>query len=159
MDQKQKKSEIIEKTGLLFEQFGMTRMSGRILGYLMVNDEPQVSFDEFTRELGASKSTISTNLRVLLQMVYIRQVTLHGDRKTYYTLNNELSWTDNIKARSGTIVVFLNLFSQALEVRSDPRDNSSVWLKKAHLFYEFSERMVPIIIDEWRKFELDSQQT
>ncbi|NTW26146.1 MAG: MarR family transcriptional regulator [Lentimicrobium sp.] len=155
MGKEQEKSEIIEQTGLLFESLGTTRMSGRILGFLMTEDKSQLSFEEFTRGLRASKSTISTNLRALHQLNYIKQVSLPGDRKTYYTLNNEISWTDSIKARSGALAMFVRLFSQAMDLRMNAEDNSGVWLRKARKFYEFSGKMVPVIIEEWKKVEAE----
>lgn len=156
MENNVRKDEIIEETGLLFESLGTTRMAGRILGYLMVSEAARVSFDEFTRSLRASKSTISTNLKTLLLLQYVRAVSLPGDRKTYYSLNNDSSWTEAIRVKSGMIRMFIRLFGKAMELRSDPADNSSLWLAKARKFYEFSERMLPVMIEEWKKIEAES---
>ena len=143
--------EIIEETGMLFESLGTTRMAGRILGYLMVNESPRISFDDLVRGLKASKSSISTNLKVLQQMNYLRAVSLPYDRKTYYMLNNSVSWSEHIRARSGTIGLFTRLFEKALQMRGNKADSSAEWLRMAMRFYHFSERMVPVIMDAWEK--------
>ncbi len=39
MKMRKKKLDHIEESGLLFEQTGMTRMAGRIFGYLLICDE------------------------------------------------------------------------------------------------------------------------
>lgn len=143
--------EIIEETGMLFENLGTTRMAGRILGYLMVNESTRISFDDLVRGLKASKSSISTNLKVLQQMNYLRAVSLPYDRKTYYTLNNNVSWTEHIRARSGAIGLFTRLFEKALQMRGNKADSSAEWLRMAMRFYHFSERMVPVIMDAWEK--------
>ena len=70
------RQEYIEECGLIMEQSGLTRMVGRIIGYLAVSDKELVSFEEFTEVLQASKSSISTSVKMLTAMNLIKPATI-----------------------------------------------------------------------------------
>ena len=58
----------VEEFGLLFGQFGLSRMLGRVLGELMISDPPERSAGELAEALGASRGSISQTTRSLIQM-------------------------------------------------------------------------------------------
>ena len=57
-------TQLVERFGLRFEEDGLPRIAGRMLGLLMVSAEPR-SLDELAEELQASKTSASTNARLL----------------------------------------------------------------------------------------------
>jgi DNA-binding transcriptional regulator GbsR (MarR family) len=75
---------LAEEFGLLWEEFGMMRMDGRVLGYLMLSDAPHVSSAELREALQASAGSISTTTRRLKQWGFIRQVAVPGERSHFY---------------------------------------------------------------------------
>lgn len=141
----------IEETGLVYEKIGMTRMAGRILGYMMVSDKEYISFNEFTEVIHASKSSISTNLKALMEVGYIKMVSLPTDRKTYYKLNNETKNTEIIGRRMMLFNVMLSLHDQALKLRVNQNDVQSQWIRKTAHFYSFFAKELPILIERYRK--------
>jgi DNA-binding transcriptional regulator GbsR (MarR family) len=149
MAQVNERSSYIEDSGILFESLGMTRMAGRIMGYLMITDKDMVSFDEFTMVLQASKSSISTSIKALLSTGFIRATTLPGDRKTYYLLAQELSWADLFKSREAQIRYMLEMFSRGYRLRTNPKDKSSQWLIHAMEFYEWMMKEIPELMERW----------
>ena len=56
------KKRFIEEVGLLFEQTGLPRMAGRILGWLLIANPPHQTTSHLTEALLASKASISTVL-------------------------------------------------------------------------------------------------
>ena len=74
----------IEDFGLLFEESGHPRMAGRILGCLLISDQPYLSSTEISEILQASKGSLSTMTRFLLQMGLIERVGLAGHRRDYF---------------------------------------------------------------------------
>ncbi len=151
MAQYNERTNFIEETGMLFENLGTTRMSGRILGYLMITDKEVVSFDELCQVLQASKSSISTNIKNLVTLHYVKPLTLPGDRKTYYMLSPELDWVDALMRRVELLKVMNNLFHKALDLRVNKNDKASEWLKMTVEFYEWVTTEYPKFLQRWDK--------
>ena len=80
------REEIIEMFGIHFESvFDISPLAGRILGMLIVDGcRTGLTFENLIDKIGASKSSISTNLNLLLKMEKITYFTIAGDRKKYY---------------------------------------------------------------------------
>jgi len=80
------KEELIEMFGVHFEKHHrLSPLSSRILSLLIVeNCKPGLTFDDLVLKLGASKSSVSTNLNLLLKMGKLEYYTVPSDRKKYY---------------------------------------------------------------------------
>src|SRR5215217_2912648 len=74
----------VEEFGLLFGQFGLSRMLGRVLGVLMISDPPERSAEELAEALGASRGSISQTTRSLIQMGLVQRWSRPGERKHYF---------------------------------------------------------------------------
>jgi len=85
-DISKEREELVEMFGVHFETYlNFSPLSGRILGCLIVwNDAKGLTFDDLVSRLGASKSSVSTNLNLLLKIGKIQYYTFPGDRKKYY---------------------------------------------------------------------------
>ncbi|MFN3554535.1 MAG: GbsR/MarR family transcriptional regulator [Bacteroidales bacterium] len=147
------RSAFIEESGLLFEAIGMTRMAGRILGYLMVTDKEMVSFDELTQVLQASKSSISTNVKSCIIVGFVKPVTTPGDRKTYYMLSPDISWVDLFEKRTQQLVLFSNLLRKGMQLRTNSKDKPSQWLTNALEFYEWILEHFPKVLAQWAEYK------
>ncbi len=145
----EKRAAYIEEVGLFFETLGLTRMAGRIHGYLMVNEKEMVCFDELVASLQASKSSISTNLKSLQQIMFIKAVTLPGDRKTYYCLSPDLDWLQYFEQRVKAMDAMIKIFSRGLEFRSDKDDKPSKWLAQTLEFYEWLAGEISNMLNSW----------
>jgi DNA-binding transcriptional regulator GbsR (MarR family) len=144
-----KREAFIEETGLLLEQTGLTRMTGRILGYLFVAEKDQVSFDELVVALKASKSSISTNIRSLVQVGFVKTTSLPGDRKTYYSLSHGFSWSEIMKAKLKLTGILQKHFERAVELREKKTDKTAEWLKNGADFYQYICEEFPALLDQW----------
>lgn len=82
------KKLLVERFGLFMEeQEKLSPIGARIFATLFINKENGVTFDDLVHFLGASKSTISTNLHSLTHSNIIIYYTKPGDRKKYYALS------------------------------------------------------------------------
>jgi len=77
------KIDFVERMGRYLEADGVPRIGGRLWGFLLLTEEPQ-SLDDMARALHVSKTSVSTNARMLHQWGMIERVTKAGDRKDYY---------------------------------------------------------------------------
>ena len=79
----------IEKTGLMFEDFGFPRIMGQVGAYVYLVKGP-LSLEQIAGALRISKGSASTNCRALERLRYIRAVRSPGDRKGYYEFAGSL---------------------------------------------------------------------
>lgn len=80
------REELIEMFGVHFETVHhLSPLSARIFGTLILDaGNRKISFDDLVELTGASKSSVSTNLNLLLKLGKINYFTVPGDRKKYY---------------------------------------------------------------------------
>ena len=48
-DRQDEEQRFVEEVGIVFEQTGLPRMAGRILGWLLISDPPHQSTDQLTQ--------------------------------------------------------------------------------------------------------------
>jgi DNA-binding transcriptional regulator GbsR (MarR family) len=80
--------DMIEESGKLFENFGLTPMQGRIVAFFTLSDKPENTFDELVKYFRASKSSISNSLNYLLNNRIIDYRTIPADRKRYFFITD-----------------------------------------------------------------------
>ena len=73
----------IEALGLIHQAEGSPRISGQILGLLILADEP-MTLDRIATDLGVSKASVSTNTRLLESRGVAIKVTRKGSRQDYW---------------------------------------------------------------------------
>ena len=80
------KSELIELFGIHFERlYNISPLGGRILATLVIDGcKSGLTFDTLVEKMQASKSSVSTNLNLLLKTGRIEYFTVAGDRKKYF---------------------------------------------------------------------------
>jgi len=83
-----KSRELIEETGKVYENFGLTPMQGRIIAYFTISDPPEKTFDEIVKYFKASKSSVSNSLSFLLHSKIIDYKTFSTERKRYFFLTD-----------------------------------------------------------------------
>jgi len=149
----EKRLAYIEEAGLLLETSGMTRMAGRIFGYLLICDEDAVSFDRIREVLDASKGSISTNLKHLVHAQLIEPVSLPGDRKTYYRVSH-IQIGDIMKNRTELIKKFVKIFAKGYELKTR-RDNVSEWLIESTCFYNWMDKQIMDLTARWETEKKD----
>jgi len=110
-------SQFIENMGLHFEDYGIPRIGGKILGLLMVSQRP-VSSEEMSEVLQASRSSISTNLRTLLMTGLADRVSLFGERSDYYVFSDE-AWEVALEMRLEGIQSLQEMVEEGLQGMSE----------------------------------------
>ena len=80
-------SRFVEGMGMYFENQGIPRIGGRMLGLLMIAHRP-LSAEDLAAILKVSRASLSTNFRSLLLSGLVDKVTLYGDRTTYFVFSD-----------------------------------------------------------------------
>ena len=104
--------QLVERFGLRFEEEGMPRIAGRMLGLLMVTGESR-SLDDLAEDLQASKTSVSTNARLLERLGAVERTTRPGDRRDYYRIG-ENAHVRMLDTRLAQMRGTRDLFAQAV---------------------------------------------
>jgi hypothetical protein len=87
----------IERVGLYFEAYHLSRIGGRLLGLLLLSDCP-LGIEEMATTLGVSRASVSTNIRTTADFGLTERVSLPGDRRDYYRFSED-AWHRGLEAR------------------------------------------------------------
>lgn len=142
------KEKYIEDVGLFYEKYGLPKMAGRILGYLISSESDNNSFDDLKEELKASKGSISGNVKLLLNQNMIEKHMLTGDRKSYYKI--ALNSLQNImEAKVKSVSAFKLIFERGIEINSNKQSENYKALTDILKYYEFLEEEIPLLKVKW----------
>ncbi|RPJ51085.1 MAG: ArsR family transcriptional regulator, partial [Chloroflexi bacterium] len=116
-------SKFVENLARYFESYGIPRIGGQILGLLLVAKEP-LSAEDISAILKVSRASVSTNLRMLLQVGWAEKASFLGDRTTYYVFpENGFEKTLAIEVQAiSTLKRFVDLGLNALPPGDEARD-------------------------------------
>lgn len=69
---------------------GASRIEGRIVGYMLVDESPGVSAAELAEALGASRGSVSNYMRRLIARGFVKQIRRPKDRVHYYVMDSDV---------------------------------------------------------------------
>jgi DNA-binding transcriptional regulator GbsR (MarR family) len=145
-----KRKSFVEEVGIFFEQAGMPRMAGRILGCLMLSDPPRRSLDELAEALMASKGSISTATNFLIQIALIERVSLPGVRHDYFSIRPS-AFQHALKHGTERITKLRELAERGLELVGNEDTLTRQRLEEVHAMYSFFEREYPALLERWEQ--------
>ncbi len=76
-------SRFVERSGLIAEREGFSRIAGRIFGLLLLSPV-ELSLEEIADRLSVSRASVSTEARRLQDHGIVERTSRPGDRKDYY---------------------------------------------------------------------------
>ena len=141
-------SQFVEDSGITFELIGLPRMAGRILGFLMISSPTHQSTQQIGDALAASKGSISTNTRLLLQYRLIEKKSLPAERITYFQVT-ENAYAELIRIHMHEITLLKNLAFEGMELVKEENDLDQVRMRKLKSIYTFFESEYPSLVNQW----------
>jgi DNA-binding transcriptional regulator GbsR (MarR family) len=142
------RSHFVEEVGLMFEAVRLPRMAGRLFGALLISNPPHQSNGELAEMLQASKGSISTMTRLLMQIGLIERVSLAGDRRDYFQIKPH-AWAQMTKQRMAHISVMRQLAERGLKMLEGEPPQVTGRLREMHDIHAFLERELPLLDDRW----------
>ena len=146
-----KDKQFAEEVGIVFEQTGMPRMAGRILGWLLISDPPHQSTEQITKALMASKGSISTMTRLLIQLGLIERISLPGVRRDYFRLRSDACQHMIGRGLTEEIKMVRQLAERGLRLLGDKTLVTRTWLEEMLDVYTFLEKEFPTLLDRWER--------
>lgn len=80
----------IEKFATAWDSLNASRMEGRVLGLLIISDEPHLSANRIAQLLQASAGAISMATRSLVSIGIINRHTVPGDRRHFFRVEDDV---------------------------------------------------------------------
>lgn len=160
MSNKQANAEkhFVEEFGVTLEQTGLPRMAGRIIGWLLVSDPPHQSADQLREGLSASKGSISTMTRLLIQIGLIERISLPGIRRDFFRVRPG-AWRNMVRrGLEDEIKMVRQLAEKALELLADRPAPTRQWLEDMRNVHVFLEQELPALLERWAQRQLETDQ-
>ncbi|MCA9691732.1 MAG: MarR family transcriptional regulator [Nannocystaceae bacterium] len=143
-------AQFIEDLAVFFEESGLPRIAGRILGLLLVCDPPHRSAGELAEQLGVSAGSVSTMTRVLLSAGLIERVGVPSERATHYRLKDD-GFERTFELRIAGLDGFSTLAERGLRLLARDGDARTRRLRTLTALYAFWERELPLLLARWRE--------
>ncbi len=146
--QQAEEKRFVEDFGIAFEQTGLSRMAGRIVGCLLITNPPHQSAEQLAEALQASKGSISTMTRLLIQLGMIERLSLPGVRHCYFQLQPDVWQRITKHGLEDEIKLFHQLAERGLKLTSR-NTLAHKGLEGMHNIYTFLEREFPALLERW----------
>ena len=132
----------IEDIGLFFEQMGLPRMAGRILGVLLICDPPEQSLTDICEAARASKASVSTMTRLLASSGLIEQVPSPIPRRDYFRYKSG-GWLNFFRQRMEIMAALHDIADRGFVLLEGKNPALKERLSEAHDIFEFVENEFP----------------
>ena len=106
----------VERVATFFaEHYGLPPITGRILGWLMICDPPEQSPAQIAQAIGASRASLTTNMRLLTASGLVHRLTRSGGRTTYFRIDDDM-WQNVIRRRIASMMSFGQITQDAIDL-------------------------------------------
>ena len=136
----------IEDISLYFEQMGLPRMAGRILGVLLISDPPPQSINDLSEVLQASKGSISTNTRLLTEMGLIERAATSVPRRAYFEFRVG-GWVAFMRQRLRLMASLHEIAERGLTLLEGRDPVLLERLQEAHDMFSLIEQELPALLE------------
>lgn len=140
----------IEDIGLFFEEMGLPRMAGRMLGVLLISDPPAQSINDLCDTLAASKGAVSINARLLVEAGLIERVASPIPRRDYFRFKPG-GWILFMQQRMKVMSELHHITERGLELLGSREEALRERLMEAHDIFSFIEEETPALLRRWEK--------
>ncbi|NNN29662.1 MarR family transcriptional regulator [Streptomyces sp. S3(2020)] len=143
-----------EDVAQYFEQdAGLPRITGRVIGWLLICDPSEQTAGQLVETLGASKASISTSTRQLMQAGLVEKVSVPGDRRTFYRINDE-GWVASVFERLAAVTNILKVLDKGSELLADDAPARRARLENVAGLYRWMQRELPPLLARHREQRL-----
>ena len=133
--------EWVERVATFFaEHYGLPPITGRIVGWLMICDPPEQSPAEIAAAIGASRASLTTNMRLLTASGLVHRLTRSGGRTTYFRIDDDM-WQTVIRRRMASMMSFGEITADGIRLlgADNPRAKR---IQAAHDFFAWMAKLL-----------------
>jgi DNA-binding MarR family transcriptional regulator len=124
-------------------------MAGRILGRLLVCDSDHQSSSELGAYLGASKASVSTATRQLVQLGLLEQVAVPNARGSFFRVVPD-AWERVIEIQVAEFAVGTALAERGLTLLAGQNEGRQRRIREFVEVHRFMGAEMPMLLEHWR---------
>ncbi|MBN1679038.1 MAG: MarR family transcriptional regulator [Anaerolineae bacterium] len=144
------KEQFVEEIGHFFERSGLTRMAGRILGWLLICEPPHQSMKELAQALHASKGSISSMTRMLIRLGLVERFSFPGERRDYFRIRPD-AWQYLMDTKLTELRHMREMAERGLALLEEKDSDVRHRLSGLHDIAIFLEREFPALVERWQR--------
>jgi DNA-binding transcriptional regulator GbsR (MarR family) len=143
-DEQERLMAWVDQVAMYLARDGVAPIAGRILGWLMVCDPAEQSAGQLSDAIGASRASLTMNLRLLTGMGFLTWRTRPGDRSMYYRMADD-AWQTVVRRQIAGISSFLDITRHGIGLLDtgdqggsdgrDHRDDRAGRVRQAHAVF------------------------
>jgi len=139
-----------DQLGRFFEDNGLPKMAGRVLGHLLVCAPPEQTFDEVVAGVAASRSSVSVATRLLIQLGLVERTSVRDDHRDRYAVSPG-AWTTLLQQDIAAARRLKSLADEGLLQLSGQPKAVRARLLEMRRFYTFLDDAYTPILARWQK--------
>jgi DNA-binding transcriptional regulator GbsR (MarR family) len=128
--------EWVERVAMYLARDGVPPIAGRVLGWLMVCDPPEQSAGQISEAIGASRASLTSNLRLLTGMGFLSRRTRPGERTVYYRMAED-AWAIVVRRQIASITSFMDITRDGLTLTGPGNDR----VRQAHATFAWMAKV------------------
>jgi DNA-binding MarR family transcriptional regulator len=143
--------EYVDATGEWWSKsYGMPRMTGRVLAWLLVCDPVEQTAAQLAEALDASKGSISGATGALVRARLVDRLHVRGERADRFRIRPD-AWDDQIRDQS--VDTARELIAQGLDALAGEPAARRARLEELDAFYAWYQSRMPALWDEWQEYK------
>jgi DNA-binding MarR family transcriptional regulator len=132
------------------KSYGMPRMTGRVLAWLLVCQPVEQTAAQLAEELNASKGSISGATGMLVRARLVDRLHVRGERADRFRLRPE-AWDEQVRDQGATEA--RALLAQGLDALAGEPAARRARLEELDTFYAWWESRMPALSEEWQQYK------
>lgn len=121
------------------DQDGVPLIAGRILGWLTVAVPAQQSAAQIATAIGASRASLTTNLRLLASVGFVTPLTRPGERTVYYRVDDE-AWARVVRRQVASLTSLGEILQDGVGLVSGSPEQTAR-IRAAHGVFAWLEKV------------------
>ncbi len=144
-------ARFVDSLGELMERHGHPRIAGRIIGWLLLAEPSHQSFNDLVEVLGASKGSISSMTRQLVEAALIERFAIPGERQTYFRIAPGAPGRI-LRRQIQEVEAMTRVVEQGLELARREAPDVDPWrLREMRDFFSIAARRIPEFLEEYER--------
>jgi DNA-binding MarR family transcriptional regulator len=141
--------EAAEALALVLTNYGLQRMSSRVLATLLFTEQPTMTMGELADRLQASAGAISGALKMHVSVGLVERVPAPGSRRDHYRLRDD-AWAV-LYTNQNEVLAALQNAADAGIAGTTPDSRARHRLTQMRDFYTFLFDEIPVLLDRWHE--------
>ncbi|GIE78435.1 hypothetical protein Aph02nite_43850 [Actinoplanes philippinensis] len=138
-----------ERFALTLSQYGLQRMTARVMAALLFTQQPTMTAGEISEQLGVSSGAMSGALKTLISLGMIEKVPAPGSRREHFRFRDG-AWATLMSQQNAVLALMTDAADDGIEVAGE-QTPAGRRLEEMRDFYGYMLREMPGLIDRWQR--------